>query len=58
VNIDGSPEMFNRAAQFIVQVMKTPVLRESVKVKPETMSWEQVAKLWVDAPEDVPRPLE
>jgi hypothetical protein len=38
--------------------MNSPELKSNVKIKPETMSWEKVAKLWIDAPEDVPSPLQ
>ncbi len=58
INIDGSPEQFERAAFGIIQLMKKPELVSMVNMKPETMSWEKVAKLWIDAPENVPSPLE
>ncbi len=51
INIDGSPGQFQKAAHGIIQLMKTPGLQSLLKIKPETMSWEKVAKLWVHIPE-------
>jgi hypothetical protein len=46
INIDGSPEQFQKAAHGIVQLMKTPGLQSLLKIKPETTTWEKVAKEW------------
>jgi glycosyltransferase involved in cell wall biosynthesis len=47
INIDGSPGQFQKAAHGIVQLMKTPGLQSLLKIKPEIMSWEKVAKEWL-----------